>query len=249
MKWFRKAVLIIHGFAGGTYDEDYLFHHLQVISRYDVYNFTLPGHDGRTNNIRYQNWIKRSENEIEYLLKNGYRHIYVIGHSMGGVIATYLASKYPQIEKLVLVAPAFTYVGMEHNQFSAKSFVKKTEKIFQQYGINYMKNWLMRVPTTFVFEFMVLVDKYQDVGKNVNIPTLIIRGTSDMVVSEEAVDHVYGEINNNYKKIVHLKGTTHDVFRENKKEEVTLMIIDFFKNKKNILKFEDVNKDVIKEII
>ncbi len=130
MKLFRKAVLIVHGYAGGTYDEDYLFQHLQVIDQYDVYNYTLPGHDGRTDNVKYQHWIHRSEEEVEFLIRHGYRTIYVIGHSMGGVIATYLASRYPQIKKLVLVAPAFYFVGFENDSFNPKSFIKKTEKIF-----------------------------------------------------------------------------------------------------------------------
>ena len=43
---FRKAILIIHGFAGGTYDEEYLAHRLELIRNYDVYTFTLAGHDG-----------------------------------------------------------------------------------------------------------------------------------------------------------------------------------------------------------
>ena len=40
----KKAVLIIHGFAGGTYDEEYLANYLEL-KGFDVYTFTLPGHD------------------------------------------------------------------------------------------------------------------------------------------------------------------------------------------------------------
>ena len=40
----RKAVLIIHGFAGGTYDEERLAFYL-TMHNYDVFTFTLPGHD------------------------------------------------------------------------------------------------------------------------------------------------------------------------------------------------------------
>ena len=45
MKRFRKAVLIIHGFAGGTYDQEFLANFLELNSGLDVYTFTLPGHD------------------------------------------------------------------------------------------------------------------------------------------------------------------------------------------------------------
>ena len=43
---FRKAILIIHGFGGGVYDEEYLSTNLEFIKNYDVFTFTLPGHDG-----------------------------------------------------------------------------------------------------------------------------------------------------------------------------------------------------------
>lgn len=41
---FRKAILIIHGFGGGVYDEEYLSTELEFINGYDVFTFTLPGH-------------------------------------------------------------------------------------------------------------------------------------------------------------------------------------------------------------
>ena len=42
---FKKAVLIIHGFAGGTYDEENLANYLELDKNYKVFQFTLPGHD------------------------------------------------------------------------------------------------------------------------------------------------------------------------------------------------------------
>ena len=41
----RKAILIIHGFAGGTYDQEYLANFLELDRGFDVYTFTLPGHN------------------------------------------------------------------------------------------------------------------------------------------------------------------------------------------------------------
>ena len=38
----RKAILVIHGFGGGVYDEEYLTNRLELIKNYDVYTFTQP---------------------------------------------------------------------------------------------------------------------------------------------------------------------------------------------------------------
>ena len=51
MKVFRKAILLIHGFAGGTYDFESLAKNLECINNYDVFTFTLNGHDGNSSEI------------------------------------------------------------------------------------------------------------------------------------------------------------------------------------------------------
>ena len=89
---FRRAILIVHGFAGGTYDQEGLANYLELNRNFDVYQYTLPGHQKNLSKVKSNEWIKSSEDMIEWLISNGYRKIYLIGHSMGGVIATYLAS-------------------------------------------------------------------------------------------------------------------------------------------------------------
>ena len=85
MKIFKRAILIVHGFAGGVYDYENLSHELECVSNFDVFTFTLPGHDDNKNiKLTYDLWIKKSEEEVEYLIKKGYKKIYLIGYSMGG---------------------------------------------------------------------------------------------------------------------------------------------------------------------
>ena len=51
---FRKAILLIHGFGGGIYDFGTLGNDLQMYLDFDVFTFTLPGHDkGYINNSKY----------------------------------------------------------------------------------------------------------------------------------------------------------------------------------------------------
>ena len=122
MRKFRTAVLLVHGFAGGVYDAEYLDHRLELISKYDVYTFTLPGHDGDTSKkITAASWIKKAESEVEFLINNGYKKIYVIGHSMGGVIATYLASKYKEVQE----TKTFNFTKFTPGMYSEEKKSKK----------------------------------------------------------------------------------------------------------------------------
>ena len=42
---FRKAILIIHGFAGGPYDEEDLANHLELNRNFDVFQFYSVCHE------------------------------------------------------------------------------------------------------------------------------------------------------------------------------------------------------------
>ena len=118
----RIAVLFIHGFVGGNYDYANFPNELEVRKKFDVFTFTLPGHDKIiVKNVKFEEWISSAEEQINFLLAHNYHTIYVIGHSMGGVIATHLASKYKEIKKLVLVAPAFRYFYFKDGTINIKN--------------------------------------------------------------------------------------------------------------------------------
>ena len=243
MKKIRKAILIIHGFAGGVYDQEILNHELELIWNYDVYTFTLPGHEGITDrSIKYTEWVKKAESEMEFLINHGYKNIYVIGHSMGGVIAGYIASKYKEVKKLVLVAPAFRHYAYENGAFSIKNSIVKGGKILDQYGFKMVANRFLKLPTTYITEFRKLVKDNEKTCENIHIPTLILRGTIDEIVPEEAVNLIYEQLDNPYKKIIHLDGITHDVFREKYAQESCDLIKMFLKNKRSVKNMPDMIK-------
>ena len=250
MKIFKKAVLIIHGFAGGVYDEEALNHELGVIWNYDVFTFTLPGHEGiHVRDIKASEWIDKVDSEMAFLINHGYKDIYVIGHSMGGVLASYVASKYSEVKKLVLVAPAFRHYGFEDGTFSFVNSIVKGKKIIDQYGFKMVANRFLKLPSSYIFEFRKLVKDNEDTCKNVHIPTLILRGTIDEVVPEDSVELIYDQLDNPYKKVVHLENITHDVFRENLTYEAIDLIKQFLKNKKSIKKMPDIihNEFIVEE--
>ena len=243
MKLFKKAILVIHGFAGGVYDQEYLTHELELISNYDVYTFTLPGHDGNFNTrITSQDWVNKVDSEMKFLIDHGYKSIFVIGHSMGGVLASYIASKYKQVKKLVLVAPAFRISGFETGNFNITTAINAPSKIFEQYGLQLVTNRMLKLPPNCYFEFIKLVKSMQGVIVNVKVPTLIFRGNIDTIVPQESVEYVYDSLSVKYKKNISLDKVTHDVFRDNKKKQVTSMIIKFFKCKSSIKRFPDIIK-------
>lgn len=226
---FKKAILIIHGFAGGTYDEEELANYLELNKNFDVFQFTLPGHERNLSKVEHQEWISSSEQQIEWLIKNGYNKIYLIGHSMGGVIATYLASKYKEVKRLVLAAPAFHYLNVIKDELNFGKSLKIAPKIIKDYGSDEVIARMLKFNVTVIKEFMDLVKDYYDYPKYVNCKVLILQGKNDSLVPVSSSEYVYHNIKSKRKKLVILEGVTHDIFRTEKKEQIFKLVEKFLK--------------------
>ena len=226
----RKAILIIHGFAGGTYDQEYLANFLELDRGFDVYTFTLPGHNVVDSTVKKEDWINSSTEHIDMLIKNKYKDIYVIGHSMGGVLASIVATKYKNVKKLVLLAPAFKYLALDNDgNFSLMLGLKKSSDLIKTYSKEEVISRVLKIPFKVLMEFVDLVKKYENVPSKINCNTLIIQGLKDDVVPIESAKYVYNLIPHKNKKILFFDDTNHDIFKGIKKYEISETIKDFLK--------------------
>lgn len=239
----RIAILIIHGFAGGIYDQEDLANSLELINKFDVYSFTLPGHDKYIlNDITKDDWIKTAEYHVKRLIENGYNKIYIVGHSMGGVIGCTLALKYKEIKKIVLAAPAFEYLFSDRTIKGFKESIKQGLCVLKRFaGIKEVLSRMIRVPKRTIKEFRGLVDSHQDVVSELNIPVLIIHGTSDDIVPYNSSIKIFDKIPSLSKKLLLVKSLSHRVFKDVKQNEIINETINFFNNKnKNIILKENI---------
>ena len=232
IKFFRKAILLIHGFAGGNYDYGSLGNDLQLYNNFDVFTFTLPGHDKVIiDKVTRKDWIDKAEYEIEKIISNGYREIYIIGHSMGGVIASHLASKYKEVAKLVLAAPAFKYFTFDKDDFDTKTALLNSPKVFKEYGKEKVLSRLVQFPKSVLKEFMDLVSESQLLPSLIDVPTLIVQGSADIVVPLKSSEALYDEIKSKKKKIIVLDNVSHDIFRSSEVDSLCIKIKDFLNDK------------------
>lgn len=98
--------LMIHGYTGGPHELQPLVDYLRVKTNWDIVVPILPGHGKNLQlaNPCYKQWLQKAEDAFQTLKRN-YDTIYVIGFSMGGMIASYLAGTF-KVDKLVLLATA-----------------------------------------------------------------------------------------------------------------------------------------------
>lgn len=227
---FRKAILLIHGFAGGSYDYGNFGNDLQLYFDFDVYTFTLPGHDKIIiKDVTREDWINAAEKQIETLIKRGYKKIYVVGHSMGGVIACHVAKKYPQVKKLVLAAPAFRYLSVKDDKLDILESIKQTPSILKDYESDNVISRVLKLPISTTLEFINLVKEHEHDVKDILCPTLILWGNLDKIVPKEGAMHVYNNIKADSVTLYEIDNITHDVFNNDKYEDILKITTKFLK--------------------
>lgn len=219
----RKAILIIHGFTGNLYDNEYLMNYLEYDRWFDVYAKTLPGHDrDRFCNAKYTDWLQFVDNEIEILKALGYKSIYVVGHSMGGVLASYVASRHKEIKKIVLVNAAFDYINLKQNKIDIihnKDFTKY-EHVLEK---------IMRTSPKFFVEFTKLVKANQNVLENVTCETLVLQSDGDEIIPFETGEKIYNALSSTKKYLTVIKDCSHIALSSDRKEDVSEYIRLFLK--------------------
>ena len=110
----KTGVLFIHGFTGGTFEVRPFVNYLRMKTDWLISTPTLPGH-GVKLDLRKgsaNSWLMEAEIAIRKLQREVDRVI-VVGFSMGGLIAMYLALRY-RVDKLVLLSAAAKYISPRH---------------------------------------------------------------------------------------------------------------------------------------
>ncbi|HEY9807843.1 MAG TPA: YqiA/YcfP family alpha/beta fold hydrolase [Halomicronema sp.] len=105
----------------------------------------------------------------------------IIGSSFGGLTAAWLGEKYPQVERIVLLAPAFKFV----NHWMAKLGKEKIQE-WESQGILPVYHYAEKQMLPLKYEFFKDCSEYKDAGLGRKIPTLILHGIYDDVIPIQA---------------------------------------------------------------
>lgn len=224
MKFFRKAILVIHGFSAGLSDNEYLVNQLELNNKFDVFAWTLPAHEKNIiNKVKYTDWIEAVDSQVQFLIKHGYRKIYVVGHSMGGLLSGYLASKYPEIKKVVFLSAAYDYFSGEQykEDFRDLSNLKDDDAAYKNFF-----HKLMKVPITTIMQFRKLVNEYKECICHVTQEALVIHGDKDEVVPYDTMNYIKENIKSTKVTYTTVEDGRHVLVRGSKQQ----VVIDYIES-------------------
>ncbi len=232
-----KGCLFIHGFTGAPYEVEPLASYIQKKTGWIVKVPTLPGHGvnlslkGHT----YKEWIAYAEQELLSLMEE-VDEVYVIGFSMGGIIASYLAANY-KVKKLVLLSAAAYYVNPRQIVVDLKEMIKdlmngniKDNELFNRY-----KQKVFQTPLSSTIEFQKLVKNIKPYLQQLNMPVLIIQGECDGIVPVKSAYYLYNNIPSKDKKLYLLPCSKHHVCHGDDYEDLKNYVEEFLCKKDSVL--------------
>src|SRR5690625_939830 len=182
-----KGCLILHGFTGGPYEVEPLTKYLRDRTDWTVVVPVLEGHgkELQLKDVTYEKWIKDAEDALMDLQKRC-NEVYVIGFSMGGMIAAYLAAVH-RVEKLVLLSKARRFISVKYSShylgevidYELKGKLNDNE-LFLHY-----KEKIGEIPLKANIEFVRIVNFTKQYLKDIKIHVFISLGYKDVILPYE----------------------------------------------------------------
>ena len=238
----KAILLVVHGLAEHSGRYMNLVNHL-VPSGYAVYGMDHMGHgksDGKRVFVeRFQDYTKTLKTYFDMIRAwHPKRPIFLIGHSMGGLIsAAYLLKYQDELAGAVLSAPS---IKVPDNISKATIFIAKMLSIIlpraglvqlDSEGVSqdpavveaYVNDPLVYTGKTTARLGAEIIKTMQDVTKQaakITLPILIAQGSADKLVDPGGARVLYDLVSSTDKTIKMYSGLYHEIFNEPEHEQV-----------------------------
>lgn len=202
---------MIHGFTGGPFEVQPFADYIEEKTDWIVKIPKLPGHGESLNlkNKSAESWMMAAEQALKELKKQ-VDQVVIVGFSMGGLIAMYLAMRY-KIEKLVLLSAAVKYVSarqmLEEVRIATADAVKG--RLAQNPLFHLYEYKVLNTPISSAFEFLRVVKMVEPYYDKLTLPVCIVQGKKDGIVPVTAAEHIYNQLGSVQKEIYHSQNGAH----------------------------------------
>jgi carboxylesterase len=226
----QRGVLLIHGFTGSPSELRELGEILHGRG-YSVYGILLKGHGTDPKDMESataEDWIRQVREGIQHL-RSYCREVFVLGISMGGLLAICGAAM-EKVDRLVLIAtPVFIFDWRLHFLWLAghiSPYYPKNPRHVdapKRYDVAYR---VIPLAGAEQFRRLLYYVRFRCLSK-VTAPCLIIQSRTDRTVRPESAEYLYQHITSPLKKIYMLKEGKHVITLYKERETVYQEILTF----------------------
>lgn len=232
----KANVVIVHGIFEHFSRYNYLVNKLNE-QGYNVYRYDARGHgrsEGEKGDLKeYNHFLLDLDNYIDLIKKESSLKVVLLGHSMGGLVATSYACISDKIDYLVLSGacnitpkaaralrfiPTFITSKINYKNNLGKG-VCGDEEVVNAYNNDplVLKSGKMRLLKNAFIRGCDLVKNNID---KISVPTLVMHGKEDGIVESSTGEWTYNNLKVEDKELKMYDGLYHEIFNEVKKDEV-----------------------------
>lgn len=230
----KHGVLLIHGFTGSP-SEMVLLGNRLYHEGYTVICPRLPGHGTTVEDMANTNskqWLTAVQ-DAYHLLRGICQEIYVIGLSMGGILALNLGLTMPIQKSVIMSAPIFlanerSLRFLPSREKSVGRYQRKNRRhipeLAKRYNISYSE-----MPLICIHELLNLIQETKKKLPEYKIPALIVQSQNDHTVNPKSGRYIFEHISSPKKEYYLLNYSGHIVTLDTEKDRLFDKIIDFLR--------------------
>ena len=207
----KIGCVCLHGFTGAPTEVEPLACYLRERTDWAISVPVLPGHGEGADlgSVAYTDWVECAEQAVQDMVACC-DEVYVVGFSMGGILACRTASAYP-VKKLVLLSAAAKYINGKQLVRDIGGLVKDSFKGSVKDNELYMryKNKIVQTPLRAAREFRALVAASRGSFRKISIPVFIAQGELDAIVPPSSAKYLYDAIPSRHKQLYIEKNAKH----------------------------------------
>lgn len=234
----KAGVLLIHGYMAAPMEMRFLGESLRQ-QGYHAYGVRLDGHGTAPRNladISWKDWLL-SVTAGYALLRAQHERVYIVGFSMGGLMALLKASDLgDRIPGIAVINPALRLrdsrsglVGAANlwNEFLQNLSIESgrfeyVENHPANPEINYTRNYIKGVR-----QLSRAIEETDKRLKGVTCPTLIVQADADPVVKSESADLIFKRIASEQKRLETIKADSHVIVTNDHRDLVASLVTGF----------------------
>jgi carboxylesterase len=219
------GILLLHGFTATTVEVRQMAGFLHE-KGFMAAGPLLPGHGGtiaEMNQASWQDWIKSVEDSYAELQKKC-KKVFVLGESMGGLLALNLAIVHPETAGAMLFAPALKVPNIALAGLLApfKQFIykKNVDESMAWQGFNV-------VPLHAASQLVQLQTYMRRELQEMVVPTLIFQGKLDRSIDPISSVDVLESIHSKDKELIWLENSSHCILLDKQLKDVENLCFEF----------------------